>query len=192
MKIGYVRVSTVEQHEERQVVELQEKVGIERTFIDKLSGKNTERPELQKMIDFAREGDTIYVSEFSRLARSTKDLLDIVQKLKDKGVQVVSLKENFDTTTPAGELAMTLFAAIATFERKIMLERQKEGIALAKARGVYRGRKQKPKPSNWQELVERYQRRDIRSVSELARICGCSRNTIYAWLRSSGVIIKTR
>lgn len=192
MKIGYVRVSTVEQHEERQVVELQEKVGIERTFIDKLSGKNTERPELQKMIDFAREGDTIYVSEFSRLARSTKDLLDIVQKLKDKGVQVVSLKENFDTTTPAGELAMTLFAAIATFERKIMLERQKEGIALAKARGVYRGRKQKPKPSNWQELVERYQWRDIRSVSELARVCGCSRNTIYTWLRASGVIINPR
>ena len=192
MKIGYVRVSTVEQHEERQVVELQEKVGVERTFIDKLSGKNTERPELQKMIDFAREGDTIYVSEFSRLARSTKDLLDIVQKLKDKDVQVVSLKENFDTTTPAGELAMTLFAAIATFERKILLERQKEGIALAKARGVYRGRKQKPKPSNWPELVERYQRRDIRSVSELARICGCSRNTIYTWLRSSGVIIKPR
>ena len=192
MKIGYVRVSTVEQHEERQVVELQEKVGIERTFIDKLSGKNTERPELQKMIDFAREGDTIYVSEFSRLARSTKDLLDIVQKLKDKGVQVVSLKENFDTTTPAGELAMTLFAAIATFERKIMLERQKEGIALAKARGVYRGRKQKPKPSNWPELVERYQRRDIRSVSELARVCGCSRNTIYTWLRASGVIINPR
>ena len=192
MKIGYVRVSTVEQHEERQVVELQEKVGIERTFIDKLSGKNTERPELQKMIDFAREGDTIYVSEFSRLARSTKDLLDIVQKLKDKGVQVVSLKENFDTTTPAGELAMTLFAAIATFERKIMLERQKEGIALAKARGVYRGRKQKPKPSNWPELVARYQRRDIRSVSELARVCGCSRNTIYTWLRASGVIINPR
>ena len=192
MKIGYVRVSTVEQHEERQVVELQEKVGVERTFIDKLSGKNTERPELQKMIDFAREGDTIYVSEFSRLARSTKDLLDIVQKLKDKGVQVVSLKENFDTTTPAGELAMTLFAAIATFERKIMLERQKEGIALAKARGVYRGRKQKPKPSNWQELVERYQWRDIRSVSELARVCGCSRNTIYTCLRASGVIINPR
>ena len=144
------------------------------------------------MIDFAREGDTIYVSEFSRLARSTKDLLDIVQKLKNKGVQVVSLKENFDTTTPAGELAMTLFAAIATFERKIMLERQKEGIALAKARGVYRGRKQKPKPSNWQELVERYQWRDIRSVSELARVCGCSRNTIYTWLRASGVIINPR
>ena len=141
------------------------------------------------MIDFAREGDTIYVSEFSRLARSTKDLLDIVQKLRDKKVQVVSLKENFDTTTPAGELAMTLFAAIATFERKIMLERQKEGIAVAKAKGVYRGRHQKAKPYNWKELVEKYQRREIRSVSELMRIAGCSRPTIYNWLKESGIEI---
>ena len=189
MRIGYVRVSTVEQHEERQIIELQEKANVERTFLDKLSCKNTERPELQKMIDFAREGDTIYVSEFSRLARSTKDLLDIVQKLRDKKVQVVSLKENFDTTTPAGELAMTLFAAIATFERKIMLERQKEGIAVAKAKGVYRGRHQKAKPYNWKELVEKYQRREIRSVSELMRIAGCSRPTIYNWLKESGIEI---
>lgn len=189
MRIGYVRVSTVEQHEERQIIELQEKANVERTFLDKLSGKNTERPELQKMIDFAREGDTNYVSEFSRLARSTKDLLDIVQKLRDKKVQVVSLKENFDTTTPAGELAMTLFAAIATFERKIMLERQKEGIAVAKAKGVYRGRHQKAKPYNWKELVEKYQRREIRSVSELMRIAGCSRPTIYNWLKESGIEI---
>jgi len=189
MRIGYVRVSTVEQHEERQIIELQEKANVERMFLDKLSGKNTERPELQKMIDFAREGDTIYVSEFSRLARSTKDLLDIVQKLRDKKVQVVSLKENFDTTTPAGELAMTLFAAIATFERKIMLERQKEGIAVAKAKGVYRGRHQKAKPYNWKELVEKYQRREIRSVSELMRIAGCSRPTIYNWLKESGIEI---
>jgi len=142
------------------------------------------------MIDFARDGDTIYVSEFSRLARSTKDLLDIVQKLKDKGVQVVSLKENFDTTTPAGELAMTLFAAIATFERKIMLVRQKEGIAVAKAKGVYRGRHQKAKPADWKELVEKYQRREIRSISELMRICGCSRPTIYNWLKEAGVVIQ--
>ena len=189
MRIGYVRVSTVEQHEERQIIELQEKANVERTFLDKLSGKNTERPELQKMIDFAREGDTIYVSEFSRLARSTKDLLDIVQKLRDKKVQVVSLKENFDTTTPAGELAMTLFAAIATFERKIMLEREKEGSAVAKAKGVYRGRHQKAKPYNWKELVEKYQRREIRSVSELMRIAGCSRPTIYNWLKESGIEI---
>ena len=115
MKIGYVRVSTLEQHEERQKVELTEKAHVEKIFLDKLSGKDTDRPQLQAMLEFAREGDTVYVSEFSRLARSTKDLLDIVQQLKEKQVQVISLKESFDTSTPAGELAMTMFAAIATF-----------------------------------------------------------------------------
>lgn len=141
------------------------------------------------MIDFAREGDTVYVSEFSRLARTTKDLSDIVQKLKEKQVKVISLKENFDTSTPAGELAMTLFAAIATFERKIMLERQKEGIAVARANGIYRGRQKRQKPDNWDELVEMYQQREIRSVRQLMEICQCSRPTIYKWLKESGMEI---
>ena len=123
MRIGYVSVSTLEQHEEQQIVELKEKAKVDKLFLDKLSGKDTDRPKLQVMLEFAREGDTVYVSEFSRLARSTRDLLDIVQQLKEKQVQVISLKENFDTSTPAGELAMTMFAAISTFERKIMLER---------------------------------------------------------------------
>ena len=192
MKIGYVRVSTMEQHEERQKVELTEKAQVEKIFLDKLSGKDTDRPQLQAMLEFAREGDTVYVSEFSRLARSTKDLLDIVQRLKEKQVQVISLKESFDTSTPAGELAMTMFAAIATFERKIMLERQREGIALAKAQGKYRGRKEAKKPADWQNLVTKYQCREIASVSELARICGCSRPTVYKWLKSSGVHIKAK
>ena len=192
MNIGYVRVSTMEQHEERQKVELTEKAQVEKIFLDKLSGKDTDRPQLQAMLEFAREGDTVYVSEFSRLARSTKDLLDIVQRLKEKQVQVISLKESFDTSTPAGELAMTMFAAIATFERKIMLERQREGIALAKAQGKYRGRKEAKKPADWQNLVTKYQSREIASVSELVRICGCSRPTIYKWLKSSGIHIKGR
>ena len=192
MKIGYVRVSTLEQHEERQKVELTEKAHVEKIFIDKLSGKDTDRPHLQAMLEFARDGDTVYVSEFSRLARSTKDLLDIVQQLKKKQVQVISLKESFDTSTPAGELAMTMFAAIATFERKIMLERQREGIALAKAQGKYRGRKEAKKPANWQELVEKYKCREIATVSELVRICGCSRPTLYKWLRQQGVFIKEK
>jgi len=192
MKIGYVRVSTLEQNEERQMVELTEKAHVEKIFLDKLSGKDTDRPRLQAMLEFAREGDTVYVSEFSRLARSTKDLLDIVQQLKEKQVQVISLKESFDTSTPAGELAMTMFAAIATFERKIMLERQREGIALAKAQGKYRGRKEAKKPANWQELVAKYKCREIASVSELVKICGCSRPTIYKWLRETGVIIKAK
>ncbi|MBP3818787.1 MAG: recombinase family protein [Butyrivibrio sp.] len=183
----YVRVSTLEQHEERQIVELKEKAKVEKIFLDKLSGKDTDRPQLQAMLEFAREGDTVYVSEFSRLARSTKDLLDIVQRLKEKQVQVISLKENFDTSTPAGELAMTMFVAIATFERKIMLERQREGIALAKAHGKYRGRKKINIPSNWEDLVNRYQRREISSISGLARICGCSRPIIYKWLKSTGI-----
>ena len=190
MRIGYVRVSTLEQHEERQKVELTEKAHVEKIFLDKLSGKDTDRPQLQAMLEFAREGDTVYVSEFSRLARSTKDLLDIVQQLKEKQVQVISLKENFDTSTPAGELAMTMFAAIATFERKIMLERQREGIAIAKAQGKYRGRKEAKKPEDWQELVAKYKCREIASVSELVKICGCSRPTIYKWLKNSGVHIK--
>ena len=143
---------------------------------------------MRAMIDFAREGDTIYVSEFSRLARSTKDLLSIIQDLREKGVQVISLKENFDTSTPAGELAMTVFAAIATFERKIMLQRQAEGIAVAKAKGVYKGRQKKKKPADWDELVKKYQNREIRSVSELMRICHASRPTVYMWLKESGVV----
>ena len=192
MKIGYVRVSNLEQHEERQKVELTEKAHVEKIFLDKLSGKDTDRPQLQAMLEFAREGDTVYVSEFSRLARSTKDLLDIVQQLKEKQVQVISLKESFDTSTPAGELAMTMFAAIATFERKIMLERQREGIALAKAQGKYRGRKEVKKPANWQELVIKYKCREIASVSELVRICGCSRPTIYKWLKNSGISIREK
>lgn len=192
MKIGYVRISTLEQHEERQMVELTEKAHVEKIFLDKLSGKDTDRPQLQAMLEFAREGDTVYVSEFSRLARSTKDLLDIVQQLKEKKVQVISLKESFDTSTPAGELAMTMFAAIATFERKIMLERQREGIALAKAQGKYRGRKEAKKPADWQELVAKYQCREIASVSELVKICGCSRPTVYKWLKSSGVTVKDK
>ncbi len=192
MNIGYVRVSTLEQHEERQKIELTEKAKVEKIFLDKLSGKDTDRPQLQAMLEFAREGDTVYVSEFSRLARSTKDLLDIVQRLKEKQVQVISLKESFDTSTPAGELAMTMFAAIATFERKIMLERQKEGIALAKEQGKYRGRREAKKPADWKELVTKYKCREISSVSELVRICGCSRPTIYKWLREYGVYIKER
>mgnify|MGYP002627239300 CR=1 FL=1 len=192
MNIGYVRVSKLEQHEERQKIELTEKAKVEKIFLDKLSGKDTDRPQLQAMLEFAREGDTVYVSEFSRLARSTKDLLDIMQTLKEKQVQVISLKESFDTSTPAGELAMTMFAAIATFERKIMLERQREGIALAKAQGKYRGRKEVQKPADWQHLVTKYQCREISSVSELVRICGCSRPTIYKWLKETGVRINKR
>ena len=131
MKIAYVRVSTVEQNESRQIEAL-EKYGIEKWFTEKVSAKDTNRPKLKEMLEFAREGDTIYIHDFSRLARSTKDLLEIVETLKAKGIHLVSNKENIDTSTPTGKLMLTMIAAINEFERSNLLERQREGIAIAK------------------------------------------------------------
>ena len=128
MKIGYVRVSTVEQNEARQVEALQ-KHDIERWYIEKISGKNLDRPKLQEMLDFAR------------ISRSTKDLLELVDRLGAKGVHLYSLKENFDTSTPHGRMVLTILGAINEFERANMLERQREGVAIAKREGKYKGRK---------------------------------------------------
>ncbi len=131
MKIAYVRVSTAEQNEARQTEALS-KYDIEKWFIEKVSAKDTHRPELQNMLDFAREGDTIYIHDFSRLARSTTDLLELVEKFKQNEITLVSNKENIDTSTPTGKLMLTMIAAINEFERANLLERQREGIAIAK------------------------------------------------------------
>ena len=140
---GYARVSTQEQNEGRQLAAFEE-YGVDRVYIDKMSGKDTKRPELRKMLDYVREGDTLIVNEYSRLARSTHDLLSIVQQLTDEGVQVISLKEKLDTSTPQGKLMLTVFAALAEFERELTLQRQREGIALAKEQGKYKGRQPIP------------------------------------------------
>lgn len=140
MKIGYVRVSTAEQNTARQEV-LMEQLGVEKIFIDKLSGKDTNRPQFTAMMDFIREGDVLIVESFSRLARSTKDLLKIVDDLTAKGVQFISQKENVDTSTPQGRFMLTIFAAMSQLEREQTLQRQAEGIAVARAQGKYKGRK---------------------------------------------------
>ena len=140
MKVAYIRVSTTDQNTARQEEALKP-YGIEKYFIEKVSGKDMKRPKLQEMLDFVREGDIIYCIDFSRLARSTQDLLSIVELLQNKGVNLVSLKENFDTSTPQGRLMLTIIAAINAFERENLLERQREGIAIAKAEGKYKGRK---------------------------------------------------
>ena len=141
MNIAYVRVSTIEQNEARQT-EVLKKYIIDKWFIEKISAKNTNRPELQNMIEFARSGDAIYIHSLDRLARSTKDLLCIVEQLQSKGIHLVSTKENIDTSTATGKLMLTMIGAIAEFERVNMLERQCEGISIAKANGAYKGRKE--------------------------------------------------
>jgi DNA invertase Pin-like site-specific DNA recombinase len=173
--IAYIRVSTAEQNEARQKEALQ-KYNIDRWFIEKASGKDLNRPKLQEMLEYIREDDVVYVEEFSRLGRSTADLLATVQKIEAAGAQFVSLKEQFDTTTPAGRLQMTMMAAIAEFERDMILERQREGIAIAKAAGKYKGRKEITVP-NIGEYYEKYMSRQGSKVSIAAEL-GISRTTL--------------
>ena len=183
MNVAYIRVSTREQNEARQLEALQ-KYDIEKWYTEKVSGKNmTDRPELQSMIDFVRQGDTVYVHDFSRLARSTKDLLDIIEKLNAKGVYLVSNKENIDTSTPNGRLMLTMLSAIYQFERENMLDRQAEGIAIAKRNGAYKGRKPIDIDSDlFRTQFERYQRREI-NKTELAKVLKVSRPTLDKMIR---------
>ncbi len=140
MKIGYVRVSTAEQNTARQDV-LMEQLGVEKVYTDKMSGKDRKRPALEEMLAFVREGDTVIVESISRFARSTRDLLDLIEKLTEKKVEFISQKEAIDTTTPQGRFMLTVFGAMAQLEREQTLQRQREGIELAKAEGKYTGRK---------------------------------------------------
>jgi DNA invertase Pin-like site-specific DNA recombinase len=143
MKVGYVRVSTVEQNPARQI-EIMKSFGVEKTYTDKISGKDTKRPQFNEMLSFLREGDVLYVESFSRLSRSTRDLLSTVATLTDRGVNLVSDKEKVDTTTPQGRFMLTVFAALSELERENILERQREGVEIAKTEGKYKGRKPLP------------------------------------------------
>jgi len=177
MNIGYVRVSTVEQNEGRQIEALK-KHDIDKWFTEKVSAKNTNRPQLQAMVEFAREGDTIYIHSLDRLARSTKDLLDIVEQLQNKGIHLVSNKENIDTSTATGKLMLTMIGAIAEFERANLLERQREGIAIAKENGAYKGRKKIEYPINWTEIYGKYKNRELKGNEAMEQL-GLKRNTFY-------------
>lgn len=175
MQIAYIRVSSIDQNEQRQIDAMQ-RYNIEKWFIEKVSGKDTNRPKLKEMLEFARDGDTIHIHDFSRLARSTKDLLDIVEQLDKKGVHLVSNKENIDSSTPTGKLMLTMIGAINEFERTTLLERQKEGIAIAKREGKYKGRK----AVSIQDFDIHYLRYISRGISksELAKELNISRPTL--------------
>lgn len=177
MKVAYIRVSTVEQNEARQL-EAMKQHGIEKYFTEKVSAKDMNRPELQNMLDFVREGDTVYIHDFSRLARSVKDLLAIVELLNSKNVTLVSNKEQIDSSTPTGKLMLTMIGAIAEFERQNMLDRQREGIAIAKREGKYKGRKPiQIEDDIFKTQYDRYMNREISKV-ELAKILKISRPTL--------------
>ena len=186
MRIGYVRVSTIEQNEARQIEGL-EKCGIEKWYVEKISGKNTDRPKLQEMISELQLGDTVYIHDFSRLARSTSDLLSLVEDLNSRGIHLVSNKENIDTSTPTGKLMLTMIGAINEFERANMLERQKEGIAIAKREGKYKncGRKKKELSDGCEDLIQQYVDGNITKV-QLAVMLNVSRPTLNRILKEYG------
>lgn len=184
MKVGYVRVSTAEQNEARQLEALQRQ-GVEKIFSEKISGKNTDRPQLQAMLDFVREGDIVIVHDFSRLARSTKDLLDLVERLERKGVALISQKEAVDSSTATGKLMLTMIGAIAEFERQNLLDRQAEGIAIARREGKYQGRKPIEVDSIvWKRNYDKYMAREI-NKTEFAKIIKVSRPTLDKLLKEA-------
>ena len=177
MRIGYIRVSTEEQNPARQQALLRE-LGVDEIFLDKASGKNTDRTELRRMLDYVRKGDTVIVESISRFARNTRDLLELIEQLTAKEVEFVSKKEAIDTTTPTGKFMLTVFAAVAELEREYILQRQREGIAIAKAQGKYHGRAPLPLPDNFDDIIARWRRGEI-TAREAMRRTGLKPNSFY-------------
>lgn len=188
MLIGYIRVSTAEQNEARQIEALAAYgVEHEQMYIDKQSGKNTDRPKLQELLSFVRKGDTVITESISRIARNTRDLLSIVDTLSKKGVEFVSLKESIDTTTPQGKFMLTVFAAMAELERANILERQREGIEIAKAEGKYQGRQRMDVDrAKFEAVVKEWRAQTITAVEAMKRL-NLKPNTFYRRVKEWGL-----
>jgi len=183
-RIGYVRVSTLEQNEKRQL----DGQLLDRVFMDKASGRDTARPQLAELLRFARDGDTLVVHSMDRLARNLDDLRALVQSLTRRGVRVEFVKESLVFTgddSPMANLMLSVMGAFAEFERSLIRERQREGIALAKQRGAYKGRKKTLTPERAAELVHRAENGVPKVV--LAHDYGISRETVYQYLREASV-----
>lgn len=176
MLIGYVRVSTSDQNTARQE-ELMKELNVDKLFIDKVSGKDTKRKGLNELLEFVREGDTVVVESISRFARNTKDFLTLIEILNDNGVAFISKKEAFDTSTPNGKFVVTVFAALAELEREIMLQRQREGIEIAKREGKYTGRKRIDCPA-FPHVYRQWKDEKITAVAAM-KMLGISRATFY-------------
>ena len=178
-RVGYVRVSTIDQNEARQL----DGVAVVRTFVDKASGKDVDRPQLKELLAFVREGDVVICHSMDRLARNAAHLQSTVEHLTRKGIQVQFLKEGLTFTgddSPVAMLMLSIIGAVARFERELILERQKEGIALAKKAGVYKGRKHILTAAQATELRRRLKAGE-RKV-DLAREYGIDRTTVYRYV----------
>ena len=173
MKVGYIRVSTAEQNTARQEV-LMQTLGVDAVYIDRMSGKSTDRPELQRMMSFVREGDTIIVESISRFARNTRDLLDLIEKLTERNVKFMSKKESI---TPTGKFMLTVFGAVAELERSYILQRQREGIEIAKERHIYKERKP-IEISDFGPVVSLWRNGNITAVEAMRRL-NMSPSTFY-------------
>jgi DNA invertase Pin-like site-specific DNA recombinase len=179
-RIGYVRVSSFDQNPERQLDQVQ----VDRVFTDKASGKDTQRPQLDALLSFAREGDTVVVHSMDRLARNLDDLRRLVQTLTKRGIRIEFVKECLSFTgedSPMANLLLSVMGAFAEFERALIGERQREGIALAKQRGAYRGRKKALVNNQVVELHRRVSAGEPKAA--LAREYGISRETLYQYLK---------
>ena len=185
MRIGYVRVSSLDQNPDRQIEDLKAQQ-VEKIFMDKVSGKNTDRPELQRMLSFIREGDTLIVHSLDRLARNLADLLTMVQDLTCRGVSVIFLNERLSfeagaDASPTSKLMLSMIGAFAEFERSMIRRRQAEGIALAKERGVYKGRPRSISDETL-ETVNALVEQGV-PLATAAKKVGISRSTVYRYLQ---------
>ena len=176
MNIAYSRVSSNQENDDRQFADFKN-YNIEKWFNEKISAVDI-RPQLNAMIDFMRSGDTIYVWDFSMLARSTNELINIGEQLESKGINLRCLKENLDTSTTTGKLMFTMIRSINEFQRANSLERQKKGIATAKAKGKYKGRKKINYPLNWKEVYDKYKDRELTGTNAM-ELLNLKRNTFY-------------
>ena len=180
MDFGYKRVSTLDQITDRQL----EGIKIDRVFEDKLSGKDRNRPQLELLLSIIRDGDVIHIHSMDRLARNTRDLLNLVEEINSKGCQVIFHTEHLtfepNKTDPYQVLMMTMLGAVAQLERSLLLQRQKEGIAIAKSKGKYKGGKNKLSSEQVEELKELSK---TKSISALAKQFNLSRPTVYGYLK---------
>ncbi|MBE7031955.1 MAG: recombinase family protein [Ruminococcaceae bacterium] len=180
MELGYVRTSSVDQNEERQVLALINK-GVEKgnIFIDKKSGKDTDREAFQNMLNFCRKGDTIITESISRIARNTKDFLNTMDYLEKKQVEFISMKENIDTSAPTGKFMLTVFSAMYELERDNIRDRQREGFEIRKAKGLYRGKaKMQIDKNEFRKVVSKWRTGEITAVSAMKKL-NLKPNTFY-------------